>query len=59
MHILIHAFNYILHEKNACVKTCIFKIAGAEGVEPSSAVLETGVKPFNYAPKYTYRQRMI
>lgn len=52
-------FNYILHEKNACVKTCIFKIAGAEGVEPSSAVLETGVKPFNYAPKYTYRQRMI
>ena len=26
--------------------------AGAEGVEPSSAVLETDVKPFNYAPIY-------
>ena len=26
--------------------------AGAEGVEPSSAVLETDVRPFNYAPKY-------
>ncbi len=26
-------------------------LAGAEGVEPSSTVLETDVKPFNYAPK--------
>ena len=25
--------------------------AGDEGVEPSSTVLETDVKPFNYAPK--------
>ena len=26
-------------------------MAGAEGVEPSLMVLETTVKPFNYAPK--------
>ncbi len=25
-------------------------MAGAEGVEPSLTVLETAVKPFNYAP---------
>ena len=28
-------------------------MAGAEGVEPSLTVLETAVKPFNYAPVYT------
>ena len=27
-----------------------FILAGAEGVEPSLTVLETAVKPFNYAP---------
>ena len=27
-------------------------MAGAEGVEPSLTVLETAVKPFNYAPIY-------
>ena len=26
-------------------------LAGAEGVEPSLMVLETTVKPFNYAPE--------
>ena len=27
-------------------------MAGAEGIEPSSAVLETDILPLNYAPKY-------
>ncbi len=27
------------------------KLAGAEGIEPSSAVLETDILPLNYAPK--------
>ena len=29
----------------------VFSVAGALGIEPRSAVLETGVKPFNYTPK--------
>ena len=29
---------------------CSLILAGAEGVEPSLMVLETTVKPFNYAP---------
>ena len=42
------------------VQTCTFLLAkqgadlylaGAEGIEPSMAVLETAVIPFNYAPK--------
>ena len=28
-------------------------LAGAEGIEPSSAVLETDILPLNYAPKTT------
>lgn len=28
-------------------------MAGAEGIEPSSAVLETDILPLNYAPEMT------
>lgn len=31
--------------------TCLISMAGAEGIEPSSVVLETTVLPLNYAPK--------
>ena len=31
-------------------KSLLNKMAGAEGIEPSSTVLETAVIPFNYAP---------
>ena len=41
-----------LYSKKVYILRCkpFFFRAGAEGVEPSSAVLETDVKPFNYAP---------
>ena len=31
-------------------RTAFWNVAGAEGIEPSSAVLETDILPLNYAP---------
>ena len=44
---------YILRKKRSLSRKIDF-LAGAEGVEPSLMVLETTVKPFNYAPIYKF-----
>ena len=45
---------YTHHRPNFFFKThtwyVLEKLAGAEGIEPSSAVLETDILPLNYAP---------
>ena len=46
-------FDSVLKIKNSpSSRMSYFLLAGAEGVEPSLTVLETAVKPFNYAPIY-------
>ena len=34
----------------ATIAMCFFKMAGVEGLEPSSTVLETAALPLNYTP---------
>ena len=46
--ILITSFSVIIYRESQAIRLGF--LAGAEGVEPSLMVLETTVKPFNYAP---------
>ena len=34
-------------------------LAGAEGIEPSSAVLETDILPLNYAPETAHNTNLL